>query len=216
MTQQRIAIAFLPILAAGATHAQRKRKADPSVPQTQKLPDQIVTVDEGRFLFTGLTIGPCMRDGIVTSTVSIYLQGTVVNRTNRTWSDLRFSVPGTYEGGYRESIASLHVRNLAPNKGAPLDTLEPECGALLFNMENNRLLKSWEIALESGRYEAKYTLAMVKPKPSDNLAFEDDALMILFAAEPKDMAFGIKNKTDHAVHVDWNQAALVDPQGKSH
>jgi hypothetical protein len=83
-------------------------------------------------------------------------------------------------------------------------------------MVNFHLLKSWELVLESGRYEAKYTLAMVKPRPSDNLAFEDDGLIILFAPDPKDMAFGLKNKTDHAMHVDWNQAALVDPSGKSH
>jgi hypothetical protein len=97
-----------------------------------------------------------------------------------------------------------------------LDTLEPECGAVLFNTVNFPLLKSWEFVLDSGRYEARYNLAIVKPKPADNLAFKDDDISILFAAEPKDMAFGVKNKTDHAMHVDWNQVALVDPSGKSH
>jgi hypothetical protein len=99
-SQRRIAIAFFAMLAAGATYAQKKGKADPPAPVTQKLPDQIVTVDEGRFLLTGLTIGPCAQHGVASS---LYLQGTVVNQTNRTWSDLWLSLPGTYEGDTRKT-----------------------------------------------------------------------------------------------------------------
>lgn len=64
--------------------------------------------------------------------------------------------------------------------------------------------------------DSKYTFKMLKPKESDDLVFEDDALRIVFTLERHRFQFSLLNKTDGPMKLDWNQISYVDPNSGSH
>jgi hypothetical protein len=64
--------------------------------------------------------------------------------------------------------------------------------------------------------DSKYTFKMLKPKESDDLVFEDDALRIVFKLERHRLEFSLLNKTDSPMKLDWNQMSYVDPESGSH
>lgn len=64
--------------------------------------------------------------------------------------------------------------------------------------------------------DSKYTFKMLKPKESDDLAFEDDALRIAFTIDRHRFKFSLLNKTESPMKLDWNQISYVDPSNGSH
>jgi len=67
-----------------------------------------------------------------------------------------------------------------------------------------------------GIKDSKYTFKMLKPKESDELAFEDAALRIVFNIDRHRFKFSLFNKTDNPMKLDWNQISYVDLSSGSH
>jgi hypothetical protein len=59
-------------------------------------------------------------------------------------------------------------------------------------------------------------LSLIKPIPSDSLSFADDKIQVLFQVSKNGMSFSIKNNTEAAVRILWDQVAFVDWGARSH
>lgn len=57
---------------------------------------------------------------------------------------------------------------------------------------------------------------MVKPKPSDQLIYDDPFIQIAFVVTKRRIGLALRNKTDNPISIDWNQVSYIDTAGSSH
>lgn len=66
----------------------------------------------------------------------------------------------------------------------------------------------------------RYTFSLTEPAYSEELRFEDDRIAIVFTLKPKgnyyEYPLELTNKTGQPIKIDWSQAAIIDPDGRSH
>jgi hypothetical protein len=202
----KIAAASVALLIAHCASAGKK----PPQPTSFVIPDQVVTVAEGQFVFTGMTFGYC-NDGPVQTGLT-YLQGRVVNRTNRIWN-VSFRMPARYSDGRIGDLGIVWlVGDFKPGESQPF---RDRCGVYIAERDIAGLT-NWNFVISHGSYRANYKFALVKPASSDALVFEDGSVAVGFVPTRQSMGFFLKNITESVMRIDWNQAALVDPSGKSH
>lgn len=185
-----------------------KKTKTPPAPTELAVPEQRIQTDDGSLLFTNLYIRKCAEFMMTEE----YLQGIVVNDSPHTWDNLWIRMSGVTSTDPDRLIDLVDLRGLRPHERRSLG--REKCGISLLTVPND--LRSWSFKIEGGSYQTGYSLTMTKPTPQPDLRFEDDRLMAFFVLTGKSLGVAIKNKSDQVIRIDWNQAAYVDPGGKSH
>jgi len=57
--------------------------------------------------------------------------------------------------------------------------------------------------------------ALQEPKPSEDLAFSDDFIDVLFTIGGTQIGFDIRNKTDSGIKINWDDLSIIYPGGTS-
>ncbi|HJQ25541.1 MAG TPA: hypothetical protein VKA60_16595 [Blastocatellia bacterium] len=64
--------------------------------------------------------------------------------------------------------------------------------------------------------EYKYALKMIKPGESSENIFADESIKIRFVIDRSMFAFGMDNRTNEPITVDWDKISYLDAFGRSH
>lgn len=183
-------------------------------PKWIKQADQTVETPVGNFRLTKL-------ESIVTLGL-MSLKGELTNDSTKTWDDVWFAVelndkngPVVLKSRPRLMVLSadpkaayaLHARNIAPGQTFKIK-VDLEDGV---KADGDSLRMVFKYGY--GLYPVTYKLALVKPVASDNLAFSDDAIAIVFVPSGTALNFILQNKGDAPVKLDWNMVSFVSPDG---
>jgi hypothetical protein len=163
----------------------------------------LVQVAEGTFIFQNLKLSDAYSQ----------VTGEVLNNTGKNWDNLNFRLTGIDANGNRiengyDLLNDLHIFNLKAGETKKIS-------ASLRGFDQ-RLPTRLEVKFLDGEYAAQYTVAMLKPKPSDELIFDDAFIHIGFAISKRQIGFLLRNKTDNPISIDWNQVSYIDLAGDSH
>ena len=187
----------------------------------RKLPDQTVQTPVGNFRIVDLRCNHLLG--------SVYVWGTVVNETGRSWTDLLLGMefrdkngamtPKSRNGAINKiggkqvsdadlrDVDSLHLQNV------------PAAGVVTFHYQASAKADATSLEIifkrAEGSFPLKYRLALTKPMPSEALAFSDTAVSVVFSQEDTGLGFRLENNTDSPVKIDWNTVAFVSPSGSS-
>jgi len=192
------------LLVAAPLGQRKETKNEPPSPPPP-IPDQTLTVDDGRFVFRSLQF--------VQDRTIAYLAGTVTNETSHDWEavifDFRWSDDvgrtGTLGSAFCVSFPKGNKCSLALGPGSP--------GMMIHDVPPN-VIKA-EFVLASGHYVPNYKFSLQKPKPSEALAFEDSNIAFIAQVSREGIAVAILNKTDQPIKIDWNQVSYIDQTGKA-
>lgn len=162
-----------------------------------------VQVAEGTFVFKDLRLNDAYS----------HLDGEIVNNTSKRWNRLDFNITGIDANGQRienayDILNYIHLSSLNPGETKKIS-------ASLRGFDQH-LPTRVGIKFKDGEYLAEYTFAMLKPKPSDQLEYNDPFIQITFAISKQQIAFVLRNKTSNAISIDWNQVSYIDLSGGSH
>jgi hypothetical protein len=176
-----------------------------TVHSTQDKNSLTVVLSEGTLVFRNLTL---RSDSYYSD-----LRGEIVNNTNKNWTSLDFQVIGIDVNGNKienafDLLNDIHVYSLKAGEAKGIS-------ASLSGFERKTPARV-EIKLRDGEYLATYTFSMLKPKPSEQLIYDDLFIQIAFVVTKRQIGFVLKNKTDNPISIDWNQVSYIDIAGSSH
>lgn len=77
-------------------------------------------------------------------------------------------------------------------------------------------VRSYKIAFEDAEYHVKWHFSLLKPKPSDDLSYEDDSVDTTFSLAPTGIGIRLHNRTSDPVIINWNNVSWVDDSGEAH
>jgi hypothetical protein len=164
-----------------------------------------ITVDEGTFLFRNLTL---TNNGYL----GTELNGEVVNNTTKEWSQVGFRLEGLDRSGNKiENAFDIlnEVKLYSFKKGEAQALGSAHFGKSLNGFDRNPPARI-HISFAGGEYYAKYTISMVKPKPSSDLTYQDNFIHIGFVISKRQIAFILENETESPIKIDWNQVSYID------
>ena len=192
-------------LPAATTNQTSVAKTIESAHPTQDPSSFSVVVPEGSFSFRKLAV---RSDSYYSD-----LRGEIVNNTDKNWTSLEFQVIGIDGNGNKienafDILNDIHVYGLKAGE-------TKEISASLSGFDRKKPARI-EIKLRDGEYLATYNFSMVKPKPSDQLIYDDPFIQMAFVVTKRQIGFVLKNKTDNPITIDWNQVSYIDIAGSSH
>jgi hypothetical protein len=77
-------------------------------------------------------------------------------------------------------------------------------------------IKSFKLVFKEAKYHVKWHFSLLKPKPSDDLSYEDESVSIKFSLAPDGISCNLRNKTSDPVTINWNNVSWVDYSGEAH
>ncbi len=201
-------VAALGVFFLLSVEGAKKPKPEPTIPFRKVLGNVSVAVDGGEFLFQDMVLE---QDPKIEFSVLLRINGTVINRSSRTWNSIAFSLQFLDVNGSIVEHCPVFY-HLAPGASAPFSSIPG--GIPIFSFKGTPA--TWKIEKTSGTFLVDYKISLTKPAGAKALGFEDSAIAIVFARSEKQMEFGLLNKTAAPIRIDWNQVSLVDVTGKSH
>lgn len=169
--------------------------------------NQTVKVDEGTFVFAGLTI--------TNQKYSLpQLDGQVTNNTNRDWKAVTFKFRGIDSHGavIESRIPGLNELTFYAFKKGETKIIKDE---ILSGFYDNKPA-AVSLVFAGGEYNATYILSMIKPLPSRDLSFQDPFIQIEFDISKRQIAFVLRNKTNAPIKINWNEVSYIDIATSSH
>ena len=192
------------LLAAAPLDQKKKQKNEPPSP-TPVIPDQILAVDDGRFVFRSLRF--------VQEYSTVFLAGTVTNDTSHDWEDVSFDLRWTDSVGGTGTLVGRVFCFSFPRRGECSLALGGDPGIMILGLPQNPYTA--QFFLKSGHYVPSYTFSLQKPKTSEALVFEDSKIAFIAQVSRQGIAVAILNKTDQPIKIDWNQVSYIDQTGKA-
>jgi hypothetical protein len=168
-----------------------------------------IKVPTGEFLFRNLSLThPKYGDPELT--------GEVVNNTNKEWMTVEFQLEAIGADGKKIGSAIRTINRIRFVNFSPGGVQNIESAYLHFADIDTPVVTDFDIGFVEGVYPATYTFSMLKPAPNKDLLFQDGFIDAAFVVTKKQIAFGIWNKTDNPIKLDWNQVSFIDINGDSH
>lgn len=171
-------------------------------------PKKEISVDEGLFIFQNLKLIPDVGK-------TYKLKGDVVNNTSKNWNEVTFMVNFYDQTGNKIKPSINHDIKLLVFKSREVKPLGYGYGENIF-IDPKIAISRVDISLKDGEYPAQYIFKMIKPIANDDLIFKDNALNLEFNISNKQIKLILKNNTEKAAKIDWNQVSYVDVLGQSH
>jgi len=178
----------------------------------RELPEQVIVTPVGNFRLTNLKIDHAL--GFQ------FIDGELLNETNKTWDDIWIAVEMTDKNGHvivkdglspriqtadPQASTGLHARNIPPGQKFKIRYQESA------KADNDTLSIVFKYA--DGRYPVSFKTAIIKPVSSDSMAFQDDAINVTFALDKTSLEFVLLNKSDGPIKIDWNLVSFVEFDG---
>lgn len=63
--------------------------------------------------------------------------------------------------------------------------------------------------------EYNWSFSLIQPTPSETLSYSDAFIKITFYMHPAFIGFGIQNRTDSGIKINWDDLSMIDPSGTS-
>jgi hypothetical protein len=183
---------------------RKKQKNDPPSPPPV-IPDQILAVDDGRFVFHSLQF--------VQEHSIVYLAGTVKNETSHPWEGATFDLRWADSDGGTGTLGTVFCLTYPVGSECSLAISATSPGMMIALLPQKPYTARF--FLRNGYYVPNYSFSLQKPKASDTLALEDSSITFAAQVARQGLAVAILNKTDQAIKIDWNQVSYIDETGKA-
>jgi len=72
-----------------------------------------------------------------------------------------------------------------------------------------------EYLIVGADYPVTYEISLAKPVPSLKRTFEDELIEVTFLPVPRQIGLSLRNKSDSALKIEWDQVAIVGLAGRS-
>jgi hypothetical protein len=173
------------------------------------LPDKAVRIEEGTFQFTGMRLAPVTVAGApYVINLGTYMKGSVSNGTTKSWTALGFSLRFFNANGEAlgDEVLMLDSITLLPGAATAFktSTLNPPAGT-----------KKSEFVFRGGSYRAFYEFSLEKPAPSKDLKYSNEFADFELVPDKHGIGLHLRNRSDRALKIDWNQVSFVDGGGQS-
>lgn len=189
-------------------------RIEPSTQQPNAAEQKKIAAGNGHFILKNLRL--------VQYLGSARLDGEVENDTGKQWKTAEFVVR-CYDKADNE-IKSRHTPPFNRTKETfvihdlgvgEIKTIGSGFGATLIGVNYSEISR-YDIDLKSGINPANYLFIMTKPVENEDLVFQDENLIIKFSISKRQIGFALKNKTNPAIKINWDQVSYIDVLGKSH
>lgn len=104
----------------------------------------------------------------------------------------------------------LHA-SLAAALAAALSACAAPASPVLYDVGLDTVERPADAATRYG----EFTVSQQDVEDEERYVFEDDLIEVAWLYTPTQLAFSLQNKTDHTVRIVWDDAAYIDPDGRS-
>lgn len=170
-----------------------------------------VTVPNGVFEFRSVQVSKCGK--------AVCVKGEISNLTTADWGGLQFRLQLKDKAGVPILLGSdgygvfgLNLDSWALPKGVRSKFSDQ------IKIDIKSDVGSFEIiGWHSGAFTPHYVFSLLKPSSNPTLNWSDDLIQVRFEIRDQNqISFSLKNLTDGAIRIDWDQASFVDPKGEAH
>ena len=156
-----------------------------------------------------------------TSFDEFVLMGTATNSSTRAWRIIQFDLVARDKSGKEipDDLGGLHrqlsINDLAKGQTKPLADFT---GDTPLKLSGIRKVEDFDVQLDANRsyYDSHPIFVLTQPAASKTLAYEDDAISIVFAVTNEHLEFTLANKTKEPQSINWDEVSYVDLSGTAH
>ncbi|HKX28960.1 MAG TPA: hypothetical protein VJ302_14785 [Blastocatellia bacterium] len=144
-----------------------------------------------------------------------FLRGDIINNTDRNWKTATFQVFVYDKDGnrLRDSSALDNNFTISNLKRGEKRQLGPTDQGQLLWLKHRTRPSRFEIIFLNGVFNVDYEVALVEPKASNSLNFQDERIAIQWSFNKRMVSLWLTNKTETPIKIDWDRIAYVDIKG---